>query len=585
MISATTALRPLETSHTFSERLFHVLETADEHVEFWVNADERRRTTYAELSADARRIAGMLHSHGYTPGEVAVLAFEPGPDFLRALLGALHAGLVVAPVPLASGRSYAEHRLEAITHDAGSRLVLCDASGQQMARSAPLGDHVAVVILPATDDDALETVDHAAWEPPTIRPEDLVILQYTSGSTGTPKGVEITQGNLQANQVACTEALGSRPGDLMAGWLPHYHDMGLIGQFLHPLAFAGSLAFTTPPQFLRRPLTWLKMLSQSRATITVAPDFAYAHCSRLLRPEQVAGLDLSALRIAVTGSEPVRQESIDAFSRLLEPTGFDPRAFLPCYGMAETTLLVSGHEPDEAHRVLHADPTALAAHRLATAPAGTGTDIVSCGRPATNTDLRIVPPGTDGHTGHDLPEGDIGEIWVRGPFVSHGYRNRPATPDDFAATLGDTGPYYRTGDLGALVDGRLYVTGRVKELLIVHGRNVYPGDVEQTVVQALGDAATGIAAVFEARDDEHPTGAVHVVVELTPTAISRPEAGLTGHVRRTAIRTLGTTAVTVHLVRRGAIPRTTSGKVRRGHTRDLLARGELTTVTLQDDPA
>ncbi|GAB3175712.1 fatty acyl-AMP ligase [Myceligenerans halotolerans] len=571
-----TGVPPLDSDdgcRTFSERMFRVLASADEHVEFWASADERTRLPYAELSRDARRTAVELRAAGFTPGDVAVLAFEPGIDFLRGLLGALHAGLVVAPVPLPTrGQPHAMHRLEAIAADAGSRLVLCDSAGAAVA-AASAGEEVDVVVLPALDagrrgGDGPSAA--AAWEPPEVTPEDLVILQYTSGSTGSPKGVEISQANLLANQRSIAAALDSRPGMVIAGWLPHYHDMGLVGQILHPFAVAGSLAFTTPSQFLRRPVTWPRLLSESRATCAVAPDFAYALCAKLLRPGQVAGLDLSSLRTAVTGAEPVREDTLVAFTELMAGTGFVRQMFRPAYGLAETTLLVSGREPEGRYRVLHADPDALAGNRLVTVPEPAGVDVVSCGTVAEGTDVRIVAPE---ETPREVTDGVVGEIWVRGATVARGYRGRPATAEDFAAWLGDEGPFYRTGDLGALVDGRLYVTGRIKELIIVRGRNVYPADVEHVAATAAGEAGTGVAAAFEAAD-----GRVTVVVELMPWAAARTPDGLRAGIHRAVTDALGTGSVTVRLTRRGAVPRTTSGKVQRRRVRAMVEDGGMPLV-------
>lgn len=562
---------PLEAYATFSERLFDVLRTSPRGVEYWASPADRTWYGYVDLAADARTTAARLHAAGASPGDVAVLAFEPGPDFLRALLGALHAGLVVAPVPLGGvGPDDGARRLGEVVVDAMSTLVLSDGAGARAARAADLGADVVVDVLPP-----LVVGQDAPWQAPAVEPDDLVILQYTSGSTGRPKGVEITQGNLIANQRAIAAVVGSRPGSVVAGWLPHYHDMGLVGQIMHAWAADATLVVTSPAQFLRRPLLWLQMIASSGADITVAPDFAFALCAKLLRRDQVADLDLSRLAAVVTGSEPVRAASIAAFVDLLRDTGFDGRAFRPSYGMAETTLLVSGREPEGQYRSLHVDREELEHGRLTVAEPGTGVDVISCGLPAAGSDVRILRP--DG--AEELGDARIGEIWVAGASVARGYRNHAATAEDFGATLpGSSETYYRTGDLGSVVDGRLYVTGRLKELLIVRGRNLYPSDVEQAVVDAVADDTTGIAAASEG-----PDGRIDIVVEVRAATLRSADLGaVRARAARRAVEVLGTGAVDVHLVRRGSVPRTTSGKVRRAATRELLRSGLLTVVVAGD---
>ena len=542
-------------------------------IRFYQNPTDSTFASYAELDGQARADAAALAASAHAPGEIVVLAFEPGLDFVRALYAVFYAGLVASPVSVAAMRQpeIARRRLEAIVRDAGSRLVLTHgtallplgiAEGDELAgaRVASIGS------LVESDDD---------WTPPAITADALAILQYTSGSTGVPKGVMVSHGNLVANEAAITAAVGITAASRTVGWLPHYHDMGLVGQLLQPISVAADSVLTSPNQFLRRPNLWPTLLTRHRSTHTVGPDFAYALCTRLVTDEQLEALDLSALEGVITGAEPVRAGTLAEFAARFAPAGFRARAFIPAYGMAETTLLVTASVRDGAVSTLQADADGLEQGVLRPARAGArATELVSCGPPAAGHEVVIV----DQQSGLRAAPGEIGEILVRGPSVAQGYWKRPdATAETFAATIPDDPAgrrYLRTGDLGALVDGELVITGRIKDLIIIRGRNLYPQDLESTAAGLLPSGC--LSAAFEGTGSLPVVG---LVAEVDTARVSAAELDELGErVRRSVSEEFLLPELGVALIRKGTLPRTTSGKVQRGLTRSLLADDRLATV-------
>ena len=540
---------------------------------FYANPTDSVFASYAHLDRQARADAAALAALGHAPGEVAVLAFEPGLDFIRALYATFYAGLVAAPVPVAATRQpeVALRRLEAIVVDSGSRLVLTDGTalpslGLEPGDTLAGADLVPIASIEGVADD---------WAAPPITADSLAILQYTSGSTGLPKGVMVSHGNLVANEAAIAGAVGITAASRTMGWLPHYHDMGLIGQLLQPVSVAADSVLTSPSQFLRRPLLWLKLITQHRSTHTVGPDFAYALCTRLVTDEQLDGLDLSSLEGVITGAEPVRADTLAAFAGRFGPAGFRARAFIPAYGMAETTLLVTASVREDAVSTVDADSEGIERGELVPATIGRrAVELVSCGPPAGGHEVVIVDP----QTGERAAAGSIGEILVRGPSVAQGYWKRPdATAETFAATIpgdADGRRYLRTGDLGILVDGELVITGRLKDLIIIRGRNLYPQDLEGTAAGLLHSGC--LSAAFEGAVSQPLVG---LVAEVDTARVSPDDLGdLAERVRRSVAEEFQLPELGVALIRKGTLPRTTSGKVQRSLTRSLLADDRLATV-------
>jgi len=540
---------------------------------FYANPTDSVFASYAHLDRQARADAAALAALGHAPGEVAVLAFEPGLDFIRALYATFYAGLVAAPVPVGATRQpeVALRRLEAIVVDSGSRLVLTDGMALPSLGLGP-GDTLAGAdLVPIASIEGV--VDD--WAAPPITADSLAILQYTSGSTGLPKGVMVSHGNLVANEAAIAGAVGITAASRTTGWLPHYHDMGLIGQLLQPVSVAADSVLTSPSQFLRRPLLWLKLITQHRSTHTVGPDFAYALCTRLVTDEQLGGLDLSSLEGVITGAEPVRADTLAAFATRFGPAGFRARAFIPAYGMAETTLLVTASVREGAVSTVDADSEGIERGELVRASIGRrAVELVSCGPPAGGHEVVIVDP----LSGERAAAGSIGEILVRGPSVAQGYWKRPdATAETFAATIpgdADDRRYLRTGDLGILVDGELVITGRLKDLIIIRGRNLYPQDLEGTAAGLLPSGC--LSAAFEGTISQPLVG---LVAEVDTARVAPDDLGdLAERVRRSVAEEFQLPELGVALIRKGTLPRTTSGKVQRSLTRSLLADDRLATV-------
>ncbi|MEV6322891.1 fatty acyl-AMP ligase [Nocardia sp. NPDC051787] len=510
--------------------------------------------TYLELDRDARAVAAWLADRSESVRPV-VLLYHDGLAFLRAFLGCLYAGVIAVPAPLPHDERSTQ-RLAGIIADSGARLILTTSDVQPLVAAA------ASEIVVATDG---PLGDPGAWRMPAIDSGTIAFLQYTSGSTGTPKGVVVTHGNLMHNEAAIA-SIGLNDAATGVSWIPHFHDMGLIGTLLGVLYAGANLVFMAPTTFLKRPVRWLQAIDRYRATYTAAPNFAYDLIARRVTGEQVAELDLSTLEVALSGAEPVRERTIAAVLERFAPAGLRPTVFLPAYGLAEVTLLASAGSIGAAP--VHLD-------------LGRETRLVSCGRAARGLDIRIVDP----RTRQSLPEDQVGEIWIRGDSVAAGYWNRPeATRETFAAYIGAEGPFLRTGDLGLLHEDELFVTGRSKDLLIVNGRNIYPQDIEELVRElhpAL--AAAGVAVSVDAEGRERL-----VVLQGVKTALRGDTtlAELSSAIKHTVARGFDVAAPNVVLLEPGSVHRTTSGKVQRGSMREAFLWHRVDGVLHQDlEPA
>jgi amino acid adenylation domain-containing protein len=513
--------------------------------------EEAGGLTYRELDRRARALAAWLQDAGCR-GERALLLFPPGLDFITAFFGCLYAG--AAAVPAYPPRLHrTDERLVEIFRDARPHAVLTTSA--LLGRLATAQGELAGGRLVAVD----QIPDSLAedWREPDLGAGDLAFLQYTSGSTAAPKGVLVTHGNLLDNEERIRRAFGQSAESVVVGWLPLYHDMGLIGNVLQPLWSGGRCILMSPQAFLQRPARWLEAISRYRATTSGGPNFAYDLCVRRVGPEQRAALDLSSWRVAFNGAEPVRRATFDRFAAAFAPCGFRREAFVPCYGLAEATLLV------------------------AAGPDGSSTEgPVSCGAPV-GGEVVVVDP----ETGAAVAPGVEGEIWVGGPGVAAGYWNRPAeTAETFGAMLPNGGgPYLRTGDLGFLREGELFVTGRRKDLIILRGRNHHPQDLELTAERAHPALQPGGAAAFsvDSGAEERLVLALEIVRARSVPVRVRPggEEALAEDVAAEVRRALAAEhEVSVHevvLLAPGALPRTSSGKVRRGACRAAWQAGTL----------
>jgi acyl-CoA synthetase (AMP-forming)/AMP-acid ligase II len=536
--------------------------------------------TYAELDRQARRIGAWLQQR-FDPLDRVLLLYPTGLGFVAGFFGCLYAGMIAVPAPLPGRYPHERRRVGAILRNAGARAVLTDSANlaavRDWAATGPAG-----LTLSATDEPQ-PGPDPATWTQPHLDRDSVLLLQYTSGSTGDPKGVIVSHGNLLSNMVALARAYGVGPDTRYGGWIPLYHDMGLLGQLLPGLLGGRSCVLMNALTFLKRPVSWLTLIDRFDVDFSAAPNFAFDICARRATEADVAGLDLSRWTYASNGSEPIHAASLTAFTERFAPAGFRAEAVSPAYGLAESTVFVSS---SNRRRPVLRRIDAQRLERGVVAPADAGEPertLVSCG-PVLDHEVRVV----DLAIGEPLPEGRVGEIWLRGPSVSRGYwDNEQATAETFHGSLSpQDGGYLRTGDLGVLLAGELYVTGRVKETIIVHGRNLYPQDIEYELRAQHADLAA-VGAVFTVPVGTG-AGTVEDVVVVAHEVQGRPAPErlreLTAAIRQTVAREFGTRVGSVVLLPRGAVRRTTSGKIERSAMRALFRADELRSLLIDDDP-
>lgn len=520
---------------------------------------------YRELDARARTVAAALHRHRVT-GAPVLVATEGGVHTVAALLGCLYAGAVAVPVPPPDGSRAAAERTALIAAETGAPLLLTHSMyAPEFSRRLADAGRPAVMCLAV---DGLPD-DGAADVPlPSVAGTDTALIQYTSGTTAAPRGVQVTHANLLATMEDLRRALRTDAGARIGGWLPLHHDLGLVGQLLHPL-WLGATAVLMPGRlFAAEPLRWLREVARHGVTVTAAPDSAYARCLAAVTDADLAELDLGRLVTAVNAAEPVSAVTQTAFARRFAAAALTPGALVTGYGLAEATLLVTVGGPGPAATAT-VGAGELERGRLSPPEPGRPVrTLVGCGRPASVT-VRIVDPAS----AEILPGGTVGEIWVRGDAVTAGYWHRPLeTAAAFGAVTacGESG-YLRTGDLGALYEGELYVTGRIKDALLVDGRTLHPQEAERQLSRC--GAPFGSAVVLTAPGAREEIVAIQEVhgVLWSPSQL----AGLADRVRDCLHGEFGAEPGRVVLVRPGTVRRTTSGKVRRSLMRDLYLRGEL----------
>ncbi len=533
--------------------------------------------TYAELDRRARAAAAEVSRHA-APGDRAVLVYPPGLDFVAAYFGCLYAGVLPAPASYPKPRRPLA-RLDAIVDDCAPKLALTTADTLRTMQLDQQAPPVRALVWIATDQcgeapAGFQSVERSASDP--------AFLQYTSGSTSQPRGVVVTHGNLLHNLELIRQGFGlPDPAVLQPGerppagvfWLPAYHDMGLIGGILSPLYAGGTTHLLAPATFLQRPMVWLETLSRTGATVSGAPNFAYELCARKSTAAEREALDLSRWKLAFCGAEPIDADALDGFAAAFAPAGFRREAFYPCYGLAEATLLVTGGAGAGAPRVVHADRGQLATGKLVEAgPGGAGQKLVSCGGALGDQEALVVDPVS----AKPQAAGEIGEIWVRGASVAAGYWNHP---EDLATTFGahtadGRGPFLRTGDLGSLLNGELFITGRLKDLIIIRGRNVYPQDIERTVQQAHEAVEQG--AAFSVGDQEQEE--LVVVHQVSRERRKDDLKAVMLAIRAAIVDEHEVDAQAIVLLRPATLPMTSSGKVQRGRCREMYLAGELQEV-------
>jgi 8-amino-7-oxononanoate synthase len=530
--------------------------------------------TYRELDRQARAIGAWLESHDLA-GERALLLYPAGLDFIVAFFGCLYAGVIAVPVyPPRRNRSL--NRIQAIADDAEAKVAL--TTELVFNRVMPLIDetpHLKQLTWLPTCQVPVEM--EREWTMPDVHGETLAFLQYTSGSTGTPKGVVLSHANLVHNSALISHSFEHTRSGKGVFWLPSYHDMGLIGGILQPLYIGRPNVLMSPMSFLQKPFRWLSAISRFGGSTSGGPNFAYDLCVQKVTPEQRKTLDLSNWRVAFNGAEPVRAETLDAFAEAFEPCGFRRDAFYPCFGLAEATLIVSGGYVNKPPIVRAFDSTAIARNEVvAVEPHTAGArELVGCGQNLPDQRIVIVDP----ETLTQCPDDRIGEVWAYGPSMAQGYWRQPeATERTFQARLSDSGegPFLRTGDLGFLQDGELFITGRLKDLIIVHGVNYYPQDIERTVQQSHPRLRLDCGAAFVVEENGKPERLI-IVQEIERHKRANFE-GVFDSIRRAVAGEHELAPDAILLIRAGSVPKTSSGKIQRHACRDGYLAGTLDVV-------
>lgn len=527
--------------------------------------------THHELDLRARAIGARLQDLGAT-GERVLLLFPPGIDYITAFFGCLYAGAVAVPTyppdPMRLERTMP--RFMSIVDDAQPSISLTTGPVLSMAQFFQTQyPQLRAMHWMATD--ALQSDLASAWRESVIEQETLAFLQYTSGSTSEPKGVMLTHGNLLNNLAQIANSFGLDPDNRGLIWLPPYHDMGLVGGILEPLYAGIPVVLMSPLDFLQRPLRWLQAITRYRSTVSGGPNFAYELCIRKVKPEQRESLDLSSWQVAFNGAEPIRAQTLDRFVEAFAPCGFRRSAFYPCYGLAEVCVFGTGGLKTQEPIISRVDEASLTQGQvvIATTDRQDTVEIVSSGRTWLDQQITVVDPETK----IELPPGHVGEIWFAGKSVAQGYWQKPEISEEtFQARImpSGEGPFLRTGDLGFIQDGELFVTGRIKDLIIIDGLNRYPQDIELTVENSHSALRKGCSAAFSILQENQER--LVVAVEITRHKASdsgdfNPE-DIRKAIRRSISKEHDLRVHEIILLKAGTIPKTSSGKIKRHACKD-----------------
>ena len=534
--------------------------------------------TWAMLDAKARATAAALQAEG-ARGERALIVVPQSLEYIAAFFGCLYANVIAVPTypPISKGHL---GRVQSIAADSQARFLITTSRILQMIRAEAALAPQLLSLIPIVIDEVPDE-QGALWSRPDITPSTIAFLQYTSGSTQAPKGVVVSHENILYNERMIEAAFSHDESSVVVGWLPFFHDMGLIGNILQPLWMGVPSILMSPMSFIQRPLSWLAAISEFRGTTSGAPNFAYQMCVDAATDEEIARLDLSSWKVAFNGAEPIHAETLRRFTDRFKVCGFRKETFFPCYGMAETTLLASGGKasaPPVTCHVVAADlERGYAVIDSSAAPQlGPGRRaLVGCGRAQLDEEIRIVDPTSL----TECVAGRVGEIWVAGPNVTAGYFQRPEeTRETFGARIADSdeGPFLRTGDLGFLrADGELFVVGRRKDLIIVRGRNHAPQDLELTVQTSHPSIRATCVAAFSVTAEKSGERVV-VVAEVRRQSLPSFDAALVERaVRRSVAVEHELELFAVVFVGPAGVPKTTSGKLQRQACRQSYLAGNL----------
>lgn len=533
--------------------------------------------TFQKLEERARTIGAWLQDKNAT-GKCVLLLYPPGLDYIAGYFGCQYAGAIAVPAYPPRPRRV-DVRLQTIAADTEASLAL---TTQTVLTNPERAVDWGLTGLQWQTTDTLPQEWASAWHPPSITGHSISFLQFTSGSTSAPKGAMVTHGNLLHNLGLIQRCFEPTPESCNVIWLPPYHDMGLIGGILTPLYVGYRLVLMSPVAFIQHPLRWLQAISRFRASISGGPNFAYDLCVRKITDEQRADLNLSSWRVAFNGAEPVREETLNRFSKAFMPYGFRPEAFCPCYGLAEATLLVSGCSPSIPPTIRKVNRATLKAGQVELSEAPLAQSLVGCG-PIIGDQVIVI---ADAETLQPCPTGQVGEICISGPSVVAGYWKQPdVTQYTFHVTF-DTHPgrtFLRTGDLGFMLDGELFITGRIKDLIIIDGRNHYPEDIERTVEKSHPALRPSSSAVFSVDMNGREQPVVVAEVERNYRFEAVPLSGdgqpdytpIIHAIRQAVSLEHGLSVPTVMLLKPGSIPKTSSGKIQRHACRNEFLAGTL----------
>ena len=553
--------------NTIIERLKVLAKERPDDIVYRYIEDEKTEPislTFSEVDQEARKIASSL-LETCSAGDRALMLYPAGLEFVTAFYGCLYAGLVAVPA-YPPRKNQKLTRLKSIIADADAAVVMTSVKAAQVSK--PLFDADETlnrlhwlesdsIDLPQTDNEKVERAMSA------VKPEGIAFLQYTSGSTGNPKGVMVSHANLMSNMEVIYTSCGYTADTIGVSWLPHFHDMGLMAGVVQPIYSGTEVTFMAPAYFLQKPIRWIEMIDKYKATAIAGPNFAYELCVEKIADDDIQNLDMSSLIMALNGAEPVHAETMRKFSEKFAVSGFDPKAHFPSYGMAETTLLLTSGEVDEEAKVLTIDSYDIQ-EGVITVKEETDTstqEMVSSGH--TWTDHEVIIVGQEDLA--TLSDDKVGEVWARGSSITQGYwKNPEKTEEDFNAFTSDTkkGPYLRTGDLGFLHEGELYICGRAKDLLIIRGRNYYPQDIELTVGNAHEAINLGNAAAFSLDIDDREQLVIVQEVERTHMRKFDEEAVFDAMIMSIASE-CELQAYDILLVRPGQVLKTSSGKIQR----------------------
>lgn len=543
---------------------------------------ETEEVTYGQLDRAARRIASSLERFKLE-SPAAVLLYNPGLEFISAFFGCLYAGVIAIPTYLPPRQKKMEG-IYSILSDAGAKLILTSLDlVEDLRQHSEVVDQAMDIIWQATD--WLKQGHEEDWIFPSISKDSYAFFQYTSGSTHSPKGVMVTHDNILENEAVIRQAFRHDDQTIGLGWLPHYHDMGLIGNILQTMFIGRPCVLMSPFHFIQRPARWLKAISHFKATSSGGPNFAYELCVRKVRQEQLSELDLSTWKVAFTGAEAIRWETLQRFSEKFSSCGFDPASFYPCYGLAESTLFVTGSRNRRGFITKHIRKDGLRLNKVICTDASSAESItlIGCGNAWMNHQVLIVDP--DERVGCESDR--IGEIWIRGSSIAKGYWNRSdQTEYAFSAYLSDSGdgPFLRTGDLGFIQDDNLFITGRIKDIIIIRGQNYYPHEIEVTVEKSCDGLSPNGGAAFsiEAGGEER----LVIVQEVERTYLKQLDFDQVVEVVRS--RVLAAHGLRLHslvLIKPVTIPKTSSGKVKRGSCRTAYLGDHLAVVHTWTNPS